>query len=207
MRKFLLLIAFTGFQTFGQESIQMTLQPVEINEDLKILLDFDNIGFDEVQFSGYSIQGKYYVLRLKEFRLGELSNTETLFDERGNAYFKLDSTFTSFKFLSRIGKENLKLWIRGNGFGSKQSHFKIGDKNGRYVVKDFLGDDRSIEVPVDKPFYIYAVITPNRNSKGFGSYCRVAQAEVDPEEFGKEFDIPHYFLVEMEFVEPRTSGL
>lgn len=81
MRNFLLLIVFIGFPSFGQETIQMTLEPVETSEDLKVILDFENISFDQVQFRGNPIKGKYYVLRLKEFRQGELTNTETLFDE------------------------------------------------------------------------------------------------------------------------------
>ena len=183
----------------------MTIKPVEINQDLKTILEFENISLDEVQFKGNLIKDKYYVLRLKEFKRGTLTTTKTIFDERGNEYFKVDSTVTSFKFLSRIDKEHLKLWIRGNKFGSKQSYFEIADDNGRYVLKDFLGVEGSTEVHGDSPFYLYAIITPNRSSNGSGSYCRVAQSEVNPEEFGREFNIPHYFLVEMEFVEVQPE--
>lgn len=201
MKNLALIILLIGYQALSQETITMTLNPVEMNQNSKIILDFENISMDEVQFNGNSIKGQYYVLKLKEFKHGKLSNTETLFDERGNKYFRVDSTFTSFKFLSKIDKEHIKLWIRSNRFGSKQSYFKIDQKNGRYVVKDFLGSQRNMEVPTDSPFYLFAVITPNRMADGSGSYCRVAQSEVYPEEFGREFDIPHYFLVEMEFVE------
>lgn len=205
MKNSALIILLIGCQALSQESITMTLDPVEINQDLKIVLDFENISLDEVQFNGNSIKDKYYVLRLKEFKEGTLTTTQTLFDERGNKYFKVDSTFTSFKFLSKIDKDRLKLWIRSSKFGSKQSYFKINHNNGRYVLKDFLGSERSMQVPEDTPFYIYAIITPNRNQDGSGSYCRVAQSEVNPEEFGKQFNIPHYFLVEMEFVEAQSK--
>lgn len=205
MKNLALVILLIGCQALSQESITMALNPVEINQDLKIVLDFENISLDEVQFKGNSIKDKYYVLRLKEFKQGTLTTTQTLFDERGNKYFKVDSTFTSFKFMSKIDKDHLKLWIRSNRFGSKQSYFEINDNNGRYVVKDFLGSERSLKVPADSPFYVYAIITPNRSSNGSGSYCRVAQSEVNPEEFGREFDIPHYFLIEMEFVEGQPK--
>ncbi|MHA6279534.1 hypothetical protein ACXYMT_05080 [Salinimicrobium sp. CAU 1759] len=206
MKNLALVILLIGCQALSQESITMTLNPVEIDQDLKIVLDFENISLDEVQFKGNSIKDKYYVLRLKEFKQGTLTTTQTLFDERGNKYFKVDSTFTAFRFMSKIDKDHLKLWIRSNRFGSKQSYFGINDNNGRYVVKDFLGSERSLKVPADSPFYVYAIITPNRSSNGSGSYCRVAQSKVNPEEFGREFDIPHYFLVEMEFVEAQSKG-
>lgn len=199
MKYLALLILLIGYESFSQETITMTMNPVEMNQNLKIVLDFENINLDEVQFKGNSIKDKYYVLRLKEFKEGNLVSINTLFDERGNEYFKVDSTFTSFKFLSKIDKEHIKLWIRSNRFGSKQSYFEMNHSNGRYVVKDFLGSERSTKVAADSPFYLYAIITPNRNPDGSGSYCRVAQSEVNPEEFGKEFNIPHYFLVEMEF--------
>ncbi|MBZ9728429.1 hypothetical protein LB467_01910 [Salegentibacter sp. JZCK2] len=123
----------------------------------------------------------------------------TLFDERGNDYFKIDSTGTSFKFLSKIGREDLKTWIRGERFGSKQLYFDVDEENGKYVTKEFFGGKKVLKEDVNSPFYLLAIITPNRNPDGSASYCRVAQSEIDPEDFGKEFNIPHYYLVEIEF--------
>lgn len=200
MKNFVLLSLFICFGSYAQEA-EMTILPGVQNEELRLILDFENTRVDELQFSGTAIKDKFYVIRLKEFVDGEMVNTAILFDERENEFFKVDSVATSFKFLSKIDKDEMKLWIRGERFGSKQSFFRIDNKNGRYVVKDFLGRKRNIEVPTKEPFYVFAVITPNRNANGTGSYCQVAQSEVPPEEFGKEFNIPHYFLIEMEFIE------
>lgn len=186
---------------FAQEQVEMSIEPGVENPELQMLMDFENIGYSELQFEGSPLKDNFYVLRIKEFQDGEMISSSVLFDETGNDYFKIDSTYTTFRFLSKIDQEELKLWIRGNRFGSKQSFFELNPTNGRYVVKDFLGRERTLKVPTDDPFYIFAIITPNRNADGSKSYCKVAQSEIEPELFGQEFNIPHYFLIEMEFID------
>jgi hypothetical protein len=169
--------------------------------DLETLFQFENINQSEFSFSGESIKGKFYVVKVKEYLNGELIDTETLFDERGTEYFRVDSTQTSFKLLTKVDKEEIKLWIKGKRFGSKQAYFPKILGNGRYAVKDFFGSQEILKENSEAAFHLMSVITPNRSEDGLGSYCRVAQSEIDPEEFGKVFDIPHYFLIEIEFTE------
>ena len=221
MRKILLIIYLFGATTFAQNqniennaktdknlslSIDESIIDVRIDNSLEsaemqTLFDFENINQSEFIFKGESINGKFYVVRMKEFLNGELINTETLFDERGTEYFRIDTTETSFKLLTKIGKNDIKVWIRGNGFGGKQSYFPTTQGNGRYVAKDFFGGQKVLKENSKESFEIMSIITPNRNEDGSGSYCRVAQSEIDPEEFGNVFNIPHYYLIEIEFTE------
>ena len=170
------------------------------SEEMQTLFEFENINQSEFSFKGESIKGKFYVIRMKEFLNGELIKTETLFDERGNEYFRVDTTETSFKLLTKVEQNDIKVWIRGNGFGSKQSYFPTTKDNGRYVAKDFFGGQKVLKENSKEAFEIMSIITPNRNEDGSGSYCRVAQSEIDPEEFGNVFNIPHYYLIEIEFI-------
>ena len=170
------------------------------SEEMQTLFEFENINQSEFSFKGELIKGKFYVIRMKEFLNGELIKTETLFDERGNEYFRVDTTETSFKLLTKVEQNDIKVWIRGNGFGSKQSYFPTTKDNGRYVAKDFFGGQKVLKENSKEAFEIMSVITPNRNEDGSGSYCRVAQSEIDPEEFGNVFNIPHYYLIEIEFI-------
>ena len=170
------------------------------SEEMQTLFEFENINHSEFSFKGESIKGKFYVVRMKEFLNGDLIKTETLFDERGNEYFRVDTTETSFKLLTKVEQNDIKVWIRGNGFGSKQSYFPTTKDNGRYVAKDFFGGQKVLKENSKEAFEIMSVITPNRNEDGSGSYCRVAQSEIDPEEFGNVFNIPHYYLIEIEFI-------
>jgi len=184
-----------------ESTIEVRINSSLENEDLRTLFEFENIDQSEFNFSGESIKGKFYVVRVKEFLDGEIINTETLFDERGTEFFRIDSTQTSFKLLTKVDKDEIKLWIRGNRFGSKQLYFPTTQGNGRYVAKDFFGPQQVLKENSKEPFQLMSVITPNRSEDGSGSYCRVAQSEINPEQFGKVFNIPHYFLIEIEFTE------
>ena len=223
MKKLLIMLLFAGTTVFAQKSdhpIRPDVKPTEklaipadkniINvslnynldsKDLRTLYEFENISQSEFNFDGEAVKGKYLVLKIKEFLNGELIKTEKLFDETGNENFKIDTTHTSFKLLTKLDKGELKVWIRGERFGSKKSYFPTMDENGRYVAKDFFGAKKVMKEDANAPFYIMSVITPNRLPNGNGDYCGVAQSEEDPEEFGKIFNIPHYFLIQMEFVE------
>lgn len=187
--------------TKDESTIEVRINSSLENEDLRTLFEFENIDQSEFNFSGESIKGKFYVVRVKEFLDGEIINTETLFDERGTEFFRIDSTQTSFKLLTKVDKDEIKLWIRGNRFGSKQLYFSTTQGNGRYVAKDFFGPQEVLKENSKEPFQLMSIITPNRSEDGSGSYCRVAQSEINPEQFGKVFNIPHYFLIEIEFTE------
>lgn len=69
----------------------------------------------------------------------------------------------------------------------------------RYALKDFTTGSNILNVEINKPIYLLVIITPKINPDGSGSYCEVAQSGIDPNTLGKKFDIPHYFLVDVQF--------
>ncbi len=221
MKRILLIMYLSGVTLFAQNSNDITQvdksqtdklsipteeSTIEVkinnrleNEDLQTLFDFENINQSEFTFTGESIKDKFYVVRVKEFLNGELINTKILFDERGTEFFRIDTTETSFKLLTKVDKDEIKVWLKGDRFGSKRAYFPTFDSNGVYVAKDFYGWETVLKENSEEPFHLMSVITPNRSEDGSASYCKVAQSDIDPEEFGKEFNIPHYFLIEIEF--------
>ncbi|WP_435138276.1 hypothetical protein [Formosa sp. A9] len=217
MKKITILIYILGLTLNAQnsnliEKQKTTINPkdqIEINiaigsknQDLQNYFDFEKIGLFNFTINGNSVKDKAFILKLKEFENGNLKDVYTLFDESKNKYFRTDSTSMSLKIFTKIDQENLKIWIRGKSFGSKHSYFKLQEKNkSRYIVKDFIGGRNPLIKDVLKPFYLLAVITPYITESGAGQYCKVAYSDIEPEQFGKEFNIPHYFLVEMEFIE------
>ncbi|MDR5589077.1 hypothetical protein [Christiangramia sp. SM2212] len=180
--------------------VDVTFKSGVENQELQTYYQFENIDQTEFFIKGDAIKGKYYVLRMKEFLNGELIKTSTLLDERGNEYFKQDTSALSLKLFTKIGKDDIKVWLRNSKMGSKQSYFPTNNDNGRYVAKNFFGAKDLLKEDASDSFYIMSVITPNRNPDGSGSYCRVAQSEIAPEQFGNEFKIPHYYLIEIEFM-------
>lgn len=188
------------FEIPKEDQIKIELEMGVQNEDLQTFFDFENISHSSFKITGPAVEDKAFVISIKEFKDGELVQQETLFDERGNDYFKTDSTSMSFKLLTRLDDENLKTWIRGEKFGSKKSYFGLEEKNkSRYVTKDFIGGKDFLVENIKRPFYLLAIITPYITESGAGQYCQVAYSGMDPEDFGKTYDIPHYFLIQMEF--------
>lgn len=185
-----------------KDQIKIELKMGVEDEDLQTFFDFENIAHFSFKITGPALKNKAFVIRIKEFKNGELIKTETLFDERGSDFFKTDSTSMSFKLLTRLDNKNLKTWIRGEKFGSKKSYFELEEKNkARYATKDFIGGKDYLVENIKKPFYLLAIMTPYITETGAGQYCQVAYSDIDPENFGKHFDIPHYFLIQMEFLE------
>lgn len=172
------------------------------NIELKTYYEFENIEQFKFNFESDKILGKAYVLRLKEFFKGELINTKILFDERKSNFFKINSNPMSFKILTKIDDKAFKFWLRGQNFGSKKSIFTLKKENvGTYVAKNFIGSRKNLINDYTQPFYLLAVITPYITKSGAGQYCKVAYSDIHPEKFGEHFGIPHYYLIEMEFVD------
>jgi hypothetical protein len=167
------------------------------SNELQVVLNFENIDIENLTFESNEIKGKYYNIYIREYKNGKLTKTKRLFN--GSKYFIIDSTFTSFKFYTKTENNKLKTFIKGNRFGSRKEFFHLKERNGIYVLKDFQGSKKSLNVPINDEFPILAIITATKHKDGSGSYCEVAQSDVTTEKFGEVFNIPHYFIISMEF--------
>lgn len=201
MKKTLLLIAFllAAHLNYSQKTVKMVTQYGAKNHELEEVLDFENIGMETLTFESESIKGKYYNINIREYKNGKLVNTKSLFDGSNSEYFIIDSTYTSFKFFTKMENDKLKTSISADRFSSQQQFFKLKKGNGPYVLKDFQGAKEFLSVPINEEFPILAVITATKHKDGSGSYCEVAQSGIAPEKFGEKFNIPHYFIISMEF--------
>jgi putative heme iron utilization protein len=194
----LITVLILSIQSFGQ-SAKMTMKYGTEIKEVNQLLQFQNIFIEAINFKDSLLNGKFYQLFIQEFKNGILVNTDTLFDGTESEYFKIKGDSLSFKFYTQIENNVLKVQFINNRFSSKKSTYTTFPNNREYVLKNFLGSKKELEIPIDKPFYIFAIITPTINKDGSGSYCSVAQSDTDPEQFGTNFKIPHYFLIQMKF--------
>lgn len=195
----LLTILFLVQLNYSQKTVKMTTEYGAKNKELQEILSFENIGLETLNFESIEIKGKYYEINIKEFKNGKLVKTKVLFEGNDSEYFIIDSTFTSFKFFTKMENNKLKTFLKGNRFGSRQEFFDLEDGNGKYVLKDFQGSKKFLNVPLNEEFPILAIITATKHKDGSGSYCEVAQSEIAPEKFGEKFSIPHYFIISMKF--------
>ena len=200
MQRILILttICLLNILTYAQNA-KLTLKFGTEIKEVTQLLNFQNIYIQTLTFKDSLLDGKFYQLFIKEFKNGKLVRTDILFDGTESDYFKIKGDSLSFKFFTQTDNNELKVQLMSTKISSKKSRYKTSPNNREYVLKDFLGSKKELEVPIDKPFYIFAIITPTINKDGSGSYCSVAQSDTDPEQFGTKFKIPHYFLIQMKF--------
>ncbi|MGX9987489.1 hypothetical protein [Soonwooa purpurea] len=169
------------------------------NKEIQDLIDFENIYIEQLNFEGENLKGKSYQINLEEYVNGKLSKSTMIFDGTETDYFKIDSDKESLKFFFKLSDGKLKTYIRGNKFGSKKSYFKLLGESDQYALKDFYGSKKELILDLNKKNSVFAIITPTIHKDGSGSYCEVAQSDIQPEKLGEKFKIPHYFLVTITF--------
>ncbi len=167
------------------------------NESLNHLMRFENLAIQLVHFKSTSLKGTFYQLFVKEFKRGKLVKTDTLIDGTIDDFFMIKKDSSSFRFICKIQDDKLRMQISTPQFSSRKLTYALLPIKEDYALKDFLGANTTLAVPIGKPFYLCAIIPPTIYPDGSGSYCNVAQSDVPPEEFGPKFRLEQYFLVEM----------
>ena len=186
-------------QTEKQSNIKMSDQYGSENIDLMSVLYFERIGLDKMTFSGSDLNGKNFQISIKEFVRGKLTKTEVIFDSKEDEYFKIKSDKLIFRVLTKITSENTaKFSFQFNGF-SKVKEYKVAAGQNDFAAKNFLGRSDEMSIPLNKNTYILTYMMPYEKKDGSKQYCEVAQSDVNPEDFGKVYAIPTYFLIDIKF--------
>lgn len=192
-----LVLLFLSVQLYAQDTVKMQVVYGVEDHLLQGILDFENISINQVKLSGPSIENKHYQIILKEYVKGALKDSKVLFDSSESEFFKIKTDTFQFNIISKITDRNdFKVALQFNGFGSKKNYFKLKSTDYPYALKDFLGDRSEIDVQTSG-FPVLTLITPTIHSDGSASYCEVAQSKVTAEDLGKEYNMPQNFLLEM----------
>jgi hypothetical protein len=185
--------------SFSQEMVKMKIKSGTKDQDLREILDFEDICMDKIEFTSKEIVGKNYEINIIEYKEGKLVSTTKLFESSEIDLFRIKDAKFKFTLLSKfIDKTKLKIALKFDRYGSKTLFYDLIDTKFGYTMKNFLGSKSEIEIPLNKEFYITSIISPTMHEDGSASYCEVVKV-VNPEKIGEEFKIPHYFLVQMKF--------
>jgi len=185
------------------QQIKMTADFGAQNKIINQLLDFQNITIENFKFKGEALKGKVPVIVLKEFEKGEPVKTDTLLNGFNNReYMEIDSSVYTFRFFAELDNENRKFrtWIRHYSYGAGKRQYVLRKDRFGYAMKDFFGNKKELTWDVSEPIPLLAMITPHEQANGWGSYCEVVQADVKPEDLGRHFGIPHYYLITLWFL-------
>lgn len=184
---------------FAQNVVKMTNNYGSENTEIQEIIDFENIYIEKLNFESKELIGKFFTISIDEYKNGKLKKTSILFNASESDYFKIDSNKESFKFFFKMNDEKLKTYIRGKKFGSRKSFFKLFSESENYALKDFFGRKRELDLDISKKNAVFAIITPTIHKDGSSSYCEVAQSNIEVEKLGEHFNIPHYFIINIEF--------
>ena len=203
MKNLLLILLATVLSVstaFAQSDIKMRFGYGTDNADLMDILYFENIGLGKMLFSGGDLKNKDFQISIRKFVNGKLAKTEVVFDSKEDEYFKIKSDKFSFRVLTKVTSENTaKFQFQFSGF-AKQKEYKLAPNQKEFALKSFLGSQPEIPILLNKNTYILTYMMPYVKKDGSSTYCEVAQSGVNPEELGKIYPIPVYFLIDIKFL-------
>ncbi|MBW1294368.1 hypothetical protein [Aquimarina litoralis] len=196
---FVLFLGILSF-SFAQNTASMSVNQGFENRDLQGLIGFENLFFEKLIFEGKAIKGKSYSIEIIEYINGKESSRKILFDGKESDYFNIRSEKETLNFFAKLDEGKLKVQMHANGFRSKKMYYDLEGNADIYALKDFLASNETITIDLQKKHPVFAIVTPTVHKDGSNSYCEVAQSNIATDQLGKHFKIPHYFIVNIQFV-------
>ncbi|MET2986411.1 hypothetical protein [Aureibaculum conchae] len=185
----------------AQKRIELTTDYGSKNKDIYEALRFQGVEVINLKFSGENLKNKGYTLLLKEFNNGALSNIDTLISTKKDPYLQLIGSDTfKFNFYVKTQLDNtIKMSAIFDRF-SVTKKYQIKKPKDDYALHDFLDGSKRLQIEEGKPTYILGYFLPYIDKKtGWKKYCDVAGSKHKPDEWGKVFNIPNYFLIDILF--------
>ena len=201
------LICFSGLTAqvsqvdFNSTSdLKMETEYASDNNEVSDILDFEGIDYMKINFSGKSLKGKSYMIKVKEIWNGKIKSESVVIDSR-NLGIRQFETLKSEEFKMRViakhtSKNKLKIKFKFPRFSVNKEFDAIKSKD--YSLRN-IADESNLEIKYNEDFYLLAYILPYEREDGSKSWCDVGTAGKDLENWGKKFGIKHYLLFEMKF--------
>lgn len=195
--------AFICFSTLNAQQNEITLETDfgSENKEIQDILRFQEIETCLLKFKGNDLKGKNYIILVKEFTNGSLAKIDTIMNSKTYEYVPaIDSDAFSFKYFVKTEINNkIKMTFMFDRF-STTKYYDIKTTEDAYALHDFLGSEKSVPIETKKSTYILGYFLPYLEKEtGWKKYCEVSGSKYAPEEWGKVFNIPNYFLVQILF--------
>lgn len=200
-----LLLLVAGITVYGQnndsQNLQMVTERGEFSaDDIHNILQFQGIYYYKQTFTGSDLAGKSYIITAREFRDGELIQTDTLVNSSTILINRLqtinDTTFTITVICQQVEKNKMKMDLRFPIMGTEREFNTMESTD--YALKNLLNEENQ-EIEYGKPFPWLGYILPYDRGDGWKSWCDVANSGSDFTKWGERFRIPHYIIFEMTF--------
>jgi hypothetical protein len=199
---FLVAVALISLSSItAQQDVRLKTDYGSDNKELQELMRFQGIEKIRLRFEGAHLKGKHYAFVIKEFTNGRLAQVDTLAASAKDAYIQpvQSNTFKVDVMVQTRLDHTVKFYARFDRF-SVHKIYDIEKPEDAYALHDFLGPKDSYEVPLETATYVLGYFLPYVDKDtGWKKYCEVSGSKYAPEDWGKAFDIPNYFLVEVQF--------
>jgi len=196
----LLLLTFWGHITFGQSNAIIEAKRGLNFNDLQHILYFEGISNQKFSIKSDSLKGKDYQIIIKEFKLGKLSKTDTVFNSKELEYFRIKSDSLSFAVLTKMTDfAYFKIQFQFDGFSSDRKYSVATSNKDKFTLKSFFGPKTQLPINLKGMNYFLAYMMPYVKQDKSEAYCEVAQSGLDPEKLHDKYKIPHYFLIAIRF--------
>lgn len=187
--------------TAQQNDIQLVTEYGSDNKEVHELLRFQGIEIINLKFSGQALKGKDYTILIKEFTNGTLSKTDTLISSIQDGYLTaLDTAVFKFKYFVKTQLDNtIKMTSIFERFSTERL-YNIKKPTDGYALHDFLNGNEPMQIITGEPTYIMGYFLPYLDKEtGWKKYCEVSGSKYSPDDWGRVFNIPNYFLIEVLF--------
>ncbi len=176
----------------------MSLDTSVADPDLEAALSFQRIGLYKVNVTGDQLTGRSFILRVRRFDRGVQTANDIVLDSRElGPLGQVGEKGLAFRVLSQTVGEQVKFDFNFGRF-SVPKVIDVPQEKREFALKHFC-EGQTMEFKTNEEVTFLAYLLPHELPDGSASYCEVAAAQVPPEELGKEFGIPTYFLISMSF--------
>ena len=178
----------------------VTLEAGAKDRDLQTVLYFEGISYEKLLVSSPALVGKNYQIIIKEFVQGSLTKTDVVFNSSEDESFRLRADKLGFAVVSKVTEGNeFKISFQFNGFSAGRKYRVDARQKDKFTLKSFFHQEASISLAPNTKNYLLAFMTPYVRADKSEAYCEVAQSSIDPERLYELYQIPHYFLVAIQF--------
>ena len=200
MKNILYCIFFLTSTTFSQKKdINISSEEVFVNSDVQELLDFENINYLKLKFSGKKLINRKYKLTVKEIWKGKVKSESEILNSENflfEDWKKTNDTILEISVISKLSKKkNLKMVFKTPRVKITRN-FKATNSNNYHFTKITNSNKEKIEI--GKKFYLLS----NALMYEYDGSLRTFVGGInngDVLKWGEKYGIKHYLIFEIQF--------
>lgn len=181
----------------AQSSIKLSTSEETNNEDLTYVMQLQDIQFSKIRLNGTDLIGKNFQIFLRDYSQGKLIKSHLIFDSKEEGLFTIKEKEFGFSVLTKkIALTKMRIDFRFIGF-SVTKILDIKKEHQDFVLKNFQNNLDGIEIPLHANTSFLALLMPYQLPNKSMRYIDAALTDLKPEEFGRTFNVPRYFLLDI----------